>query len=159
MERIVCPGKEYYDLYPGYYEEEELPRPRAAVLKNTNIEAELLSQRRQGEATGRRVHYSVQDQEDIEYAAYHRWGPATLVNLSYQPDVVSFIIVYYRGLGKIQSKIPSPVTPSSTVGTSPPARAPGRGTTTLGTGTTGAGGPSGEVVFVLCLMAPTIYEQ
>ena len=107
MEVTVCPGKEYYDLYPGYYEEEELPRPRAAVLKNTNIEAELLSQRRQGEASGRRVHYSVQDQEDIEYAAYHRWGPVTLVNLSYQPDVVSFIIVYYRGLGKIQSKIPS----------------------------------------------------
>ena len=88
MEVTVCPGKEYYDLYPGYYEEEELPRPRVAVLKNTNIEAELLSQRRQGEATGRRVHYSVQDQEDIEYAAYHRWGPATLVNLSYQPDAV-----------------------------------------------------------------------
>ena len=74
MEMIVYPGKEYYDLYPGYYEEEEVPRPRVAVLKNTNIEAELLSQRRQ-EASGRRVHYSVQDQEDMEYAAYHRWGP------------------------------------------------------------------------------------
>ena len=87
MEVTVCPGKEYYDLYPGYYEEEELPRPRAAVLKNTNIEAELLSQRRQGEATGhRRVHYSVQDQEDIEYAAYHRWGPVTL------PGFDSFIL-------------------------------------------------------------------
>ena len=92
MERIVCPGKEYYDLYPGYYEEEELPRPRVAVLKNTNIEAELLSQRRQGEASGRRVHYSVQDQEDIEYAAYHRWG--TCIDCHLFPVSMSHCKIY-----------------------------------------------------------------
>ena len=40
----------------------------------------------------------------------------------------------------------------TTLGTSPPAQAPGRGTTTPGTGTTGAGGRSGEVVCVLCFM-------
>ena len=101
MEIIVYPGKEYYDLYPGYYEEEELPRPRVAVLKNTNIEAELLSQRRQGEVSGRRVHYSVQDQEDIEYAAYHRWGPVTL------PGFDSFICTYFIiGLWMMRCKIP-----------------------------------------------------
>ena len=58
--------KEYFD--DGNYEEEPRLHPRVAVLKNTNIEADIMSRTRQH---GRRVHYSLQEDED--FSKYHRY--------------------------------------------------------------------------------------
>ena len=55
------------------YQEEALftrpQAPRAQVLKNTNIEAELMSRRQDRDL--RRVHYTLRE-EDMEYEEYHR---------------------------------------------------------------------------------------
>ena len=82
---LYLPGKDYYDesLYnqrqpniarqsdrsgDQYYEEEERlyhathPHPRVAMLKNTNVEADMLA-RRQESSTSRKVHYSSKDDE------------------------------------------------------------------------------------------------
>ena len=58
--------KEYFD--DGNYEEEPRLHPRVAVLKNTNVEADIMSRTRQH---GRRVHYSLQEDED--FSKYHRY--------------------------------------------------------------------------------------
>jgi len=82
---LYLPGKDYYDesLYnqrhpnpprqaeashDQYYEEEERmyhgthPHPRVAMLKNTNVEADMLA-RRQDSGSSRKVHYSSKDEE------------------------------------------------------------------------------------------------
>lgn len=41
--------------------------PRATVLKNTNVEAEI-----RGRQHGRRVHYSLEEDDDIEYSDYRQ---------------------------------------------------------------------------------------
>ena len=47
-----------------YFQEEEerlynnATHPRVAMLKNTNVESEMLARRREYGAAGRRVHYS-----------------------------------------------------------------------------------------------------
>ena len=82
---LYLPGKDYYDeslynqrqprpprqtepLHDQYYEEEERmyhtthPHPRVAMLKNTNIEADMLA-RRQDSGSSRKVHYSSKEEE------------------------------------------------------------------------------------------------
>ena len=82
---LYLPGKDYYDesLYnqrqpnharqsershDQYYEDEERmyhathPHPRVAMLKNTNVEADMLA-RRQDSSTNRKVHYSSKEEE------------------------------------------------------------------------------------------------
>ena len=86
---LYLAGKDYYDesLYnqrqvesshDQYYEEEERmyqtshPHPRVAMLKNTNIEADMMA-RRQDMSAGRKVHYSAKEEEGYLRPAYRRY--------------------------------------------------------------------------------------